>query len=371
MNQLLLNNPDQSIVDKQAQSFVQKFISNSSGRRYILGRNVYTNSIIRHLQVDGIIDDFTTEGTYNEIPIIKSSSLPTDALVVVAAGGRPLTANRQLKERGIEHLDYFAFYKFSGLPLTDIVFNEGFPKDFEQNQEKYEWIYNHFSDDVSRAIFQKLVSFRVDYDINHLNGFTSREREQYFEDFLQLQPDGECFIDVGGYNGFNSIEFIRRCPGYSSVHVFEPEKSNFEACRTALAAYPNTHCHQQGLSDRKQTLKFFPQGSGSTISEAGTVAIDVDRLDDIIDSRVKPSLIKMDIEGAELTAIDGAANTIKNHHPRLAICVYHRVGDFWRIPERIFSIRNDYAIYLRHYTESIYETVMFFLPTSHEKNPGN
>ena len=71
----------------------------------------------------------------------------------------------------------------------------------------------------------------------------------------------------------------------------------------------------------------------------------------------------MDIEGSELDAIEGAKNLISLNHPRLAICVYHNAGDFWKIPQRILSIRSDYRIYLRHYTESIYETVMFFIPT--------
>lgn len=369
MNQLLLNDPDQPITDARAQLFTQKFMESSRHSKYIFGRNIYTKNIIKHIKVDGIIDDFTKEQSYNGIPIIESSNIPADALVVVAAGGRPLTANRQLEQRGINHLDYFAFYKFSGLPLTDVIFNEGFCVDFEENEEKYKWIYDLLRDDLSRSTFRKLISFRFDYNINHLTGFMSREKEQYFENFLHLQSTGESFIDVGGYNGFNSLEFIKRCPGYNSVHIFEPEKTNSELCRAALAYHPNTHCYQLGLSDKKQTLKFEPQGSGSTISESGTVTIDVDRLDDVIDANATPSLIKMDIEGAELSAIEGAVNTIKNHHPRLAICVYHRAGDFWRIPQKILSIRNDYEIYLRHYTESIYETVMFFLPASHEKKP--
>lgn len=101
-------------------------------------------------------------------------------------------------------------------------------------------------------------------------------------------------------------------------------------------------------------------GSGSRISDEGEVAIHVDRLDDVL--TCKPTLIKMDIEGAECQALEGARQTIAQCHPRLAICVYHNVGDFYRIPRLVLSIRSDYDIYLRQYTESIYETVMFFIP---------
>ncbi len=70
----------------------------------------------------------------------------------------------------------------------------------------------------------------------------------------------------------------------------------------------------------------------------------------------------MDIEGEEIAALEGARSAIVEHHPRLAISAYHRYDDLWKIPERILSYRSDYDVCLRHYTEGITETVMFFLP---------
>tara|TARA_R110000803_G_scaffold119576_1_gene187848 strand:- start:120 stop:293 length:174 start_codon:yes stop_codon:yes gene_type:complete len=36
--------------------------------------------------------------------------------------------------------------------------------------------------------------------------------------------------------------------------------------------------------------------------------------------------------------------------------------DLWPIPKTIFNIRDDYNLYLHHYTEGVTETVMFFIP---------
>lgn len=265
-----------------------------------------------------------------------------------------------MDELQLESLDYFSFLKWSGLELTDVVFNEGFPQEFESNYLNYEWIYNLLADEASKQIFKKLVSFRYTYDIEQLKGFDSREQYQYFEDFLKLNPEGESFVDVGCFNGFTSLEFIKNCPGYSAVHILEPDVSNFKNCITTLKNLSNIHFYNLGASNSAQTLKFDTQGSGSRISEDGTLTINVDKIDNIIKTPV--SFIKMDIEGAEAFAIDGAKNTILENHPKLAICVYHQVGDFWKIPKLIFSIRDDYDVYLRHYTESIYESVMFFVP---------
>ena len=61
-------------------------------------------------------------------------------------------------------------------------------------------------------------------------------------------------------------------------------------------------------------------------------------------------------------AIVGAETVIRKWHPSMAICVYHKPDDFWKIPEQVLAIRNDYKLYMRHYTQGSDETVMFFIP---------
>jgi FkbM family methyltransferase len=363
MSALILEPKNEAAKRNAASAFCAEFCAQGPRPKYIFGRNVYTRSVLEHIEIDGVIDDFTSETTFQGAPIRKTRDVEKNALILIAAGGRPLSVKKQLDELGLQNLDYFSFLKYSGLQsLTPVVFNEQFADDFREHEADYEWIHGLLADEMSRTIFRKLVSFRLNYDLDDLQGFRVREPEQYFEDFLQLAPAGETFIDVGGFNGYNSLEFIKRCPEYSAIHLFEPEPENYLKCMDALQGRPNVYCHPHGLSDKKETLRLEPQGSGSKISATGSIRIEVDRLDDVLQDRFKPTLIKMDIEGAEMLAIEGAKHTIATYHPRLALCVYHNVGDFWRIPRKILSLRSDYRIYLRHYTESIYETVMFFIP---------
>lgn len=340
--------------------FCELFLGENTHLKYIMGRNIYTEALCNLIKVDGIVDDFTTETNYKGLPIIKVQDIPPKSMVLNASGGRPLSAKYKLDSVGLSNLDYFAFYQITRLALPEVRFNEGFEHEYLDNKQKYAWIYDLLNDEKSKEQFLKLINFRFSHDIVHLNGFTQKEDIQYFEDFLDLKQKGETFIDVGAYDGFTSKEFIKRCPNYEQVFAFEPDSTNFKKCAESLAAFPNVSCMPIGLSNRKGILQFDVSGSASKISDSGTVKIAVDRLDDVL--KCKPTFIKMDIEGGESAAIEGATQTILDNHPRLAISVYHSAGDFWRIPHQILSIRSDYDIKLRHYTESIYETVMFFLP---------
>jgi len=71
--------------------------------------------------------------------------------------------------------------------------------------------------------------------------------------------------------------------------------------------------------------------------------------------------IKLDIEGFEEKALAGAVNTIMNCKPKMVISAYHKSGDIWRIFDAVNKIRTDYKVYLRHYTPSYFDTVMYFV----------
>ncbi|MEO5345698.1 MAG: FkbM family methyltransferase [Magnetococcus sp. YQC-9] len=326
-----------------------------------MGRNIYAEGVVRLVRVDGIVDDFTDAVTYCGLPLIRSEALPADALVLVVSGGRPLSAGRRLDALGIAHLDYFSFLRHSGLPLVEISMNEGFREDYASNRARYEWCRSLLDDDESRRIFDQLIAFKTTYDIACLEGFATREDEQYFEDFLKLSPDGECFVDVGGFDGANTLEFIRHAPGYRSVQLFEPDPANFRVCQSRLEGLRDVHLYGMGVAERRAELRMQPLGSTSRLADDGPIVVPVDRLDRLLEGCDPPTLIKMDIEGAELAALEGARGLILDHHPRLAISAYHVAGDYYRIPEVILGMRRDYRILMRHYTESIYETVLFFL----------
>lgn len=73
-------------------------------------------------------------------------------------------------------------------------------------------------------------------------------------------------------------------------------------------------------------------------------------------------MIKIDIEGEEMNALNGMQNLIMQYHPILAISIYHSPMDFYKIPRYILGLRADYKLYFRHYSQGIIESVAFFIP---------
>jgi FkbM family methyltransferase len=349
-------------VNDAAAAFCDLFANSSRRPRFILGRNEYAASIAILVDVTGIIDDFTTEKDFMGKPVVRMRDVPRDSLVVSSVLGKPGTVALRLDSHGLTHLDYFSFSKYSGLDVMPVKFWNEFKEDFDKNRDKYEWIYDLLRDDESKATFSRIVHFRLHMDLAYMDTFKDRQRSQYFEIFLGLRSADETFVDVGGFDGNTSLEFIRRCPGYKSVHLFEPDQGNFAVARARLSPYRNIRCHAIGLSDRRRRLCFQPGGSTARISEQGIVTIDVDAMDNVIGVDEHVSFVKMDIEGGEGAAIDGARKTIMSSRPKLAICVYHKADDLWKLPQKVLSIHGKYDLYLRHYTEGVDETVMFFVP---------
>lgn len=335
----------------------EALILDSVRPKFILGRNVYAERVVDKIDFSGFLDDFSEQESYLGLPRFVLEDLPSNAIVLVVSGGRPLTVCKKMEDMDIDHVHIFHFMRLSGLDLGEIVFLEGFEQDIYSNQDKYESVYNWLADSESREIFRKLTMFKLTYSLSFLEGFTYREDEQYFESFLDLAA-GEVFFDIGSFDGFTSEEFIKKCRGYKEVHIFEPLEENLSVIRSRLEGFSDVVYWPFGVSNKSEAVGFSAAGSGSRVVEGGNILVDVVALDEL--DLPNPTFLKMDIEGAEMSAVEGAKNTIINSKPKLALAAYHRVQDIWQLPFAIKEMVPSYRLTLRHYTESIYESVLFF-----------
>jgi FkbM family methyltransferase len=352
-------------IDKQ----ICKDFLNPINQRFVLGRNKWSKSIISLINIDGVIDDYTEDNTFEGCQVYKMTEVPKNAIVVSATMGGPKTAKIKLDALEIKNVDYFAFYRYSNLELCKPPFLDDFKDDYLANKEQYELIYNKLADHKSKIFFNSLLNFKITFDMTYMQEFNNNMRLQYFEDDFYNMPSNSTFIDGGGYIGDTSQEFISRFPDYSKIYLFEPMQNNMEHAKRNLKGNNSVIYREEGLSNFEGEVSFMEDDASSSISTEGNITVKVNFIDNIIDDRI--DFIKLDIEGAEQDAIEGAKKTIEKYHPILAICIYHKAEDWYTIPQKILEIYSDYKIYLRHYMEGISETVMYFIPPNRLKEGNN
>jgi FkbM family methyltransferase len=354
-------------ISDSNQSLFERLIKTGGGPKYILGRNKYADCVAQVFHIEAFIDDFTSEPTYLGRPVVRMSQLPHDCLVVSCVVDiRPLTALRRLHAFGVEAIDYFSLVRLYPDKFLPVDYCGNNQNDIKEHIDDYQWVYENLADNYSKESFRKIVQFRYTFDLECMSGFSPKIDQQYFEKFLQF-GEKEVFVDGGGYDEETTVAFAARALRYQHIYYFEPMLRMMEVSKERLKPLSKIEYFQKGLYNHKGLMQFDGTGgSASRVVETGKDTIEVVKLDDEV--REPVTFIKLDIEGAELYAIEGAENQIRSYTPAIAACVYHNQADFWRIPKRILEMNNNYKIYLRHYSEGILETVMFFIPTAHNKS---
>lgn len=330
-------------------------------KRYIIGRNAESEFLSRQLPIAGLIDDRAPEGAFLfGVPIVAMQQVPQDAWVLnTSTSIAPISVGRSLSKLGLRQV--LNLGDLLGLPECPPGLVPWFVKGQRTDMAAHwvEWLalYDRLDDPESRRVLEDVVLFRLTADPACMDGYTVRPTDQYFEEFLDLRD--EVFVDAGGFDGDTTEHFCNRFPAYQRVHFIEPSVGNMAAARRRLKTFDRIEFHTVGLSDCRAKLKFNgASGSASSISTNGEEQIVVERLDALLVDHV--SFIKMDLEGWEMHALRGAAETIRRDRPKLAISAYHKASDFREVPAFVLELCPDYKMYLRHYTEGWSESVLYF-----------
>ena len=153
-------------------------------------------------------------------------------------------------------------------------------------------------------------------------------------------------------------QLIKFFPDFKKIYCIEPNTLHINIAKRNFSKYENIEFINCGLGNKLQISN--EKELNQTNCSHDFQAENINTIDNLIDDKI--DFIKLDIEGAEQDTIEGAKNTIKKYHPILAICIYHKAEDWYNIPHKVLNINPNYKIYLRHYMEGIFETVMYFIP---------
>ena len=336
-----------------------EFFDSSLAERYIFGINIYTDALLDHFDVRALVINSPAVAEYRGLPILDPKDVPANSLVVVASGGRTTSASRKLNSMGLRTIDYFALRSLIPTPLPEAVFNEGFRLHFANNENKFLEVMHLLADENSKNVFRNVVNFRLTGDLNYVQALNPVPQMQYRDLNLRQVPGHEHFVDVGAYDGSDSLNFLSDYPGCVRVDMVEPSSENAERCRAMASSDSRIRLHQVAVTAFDGTRYLTNAEDRSRLSSVGEEVVITTTLDNLLGG-TNPTFMKFDIEGEELDAVRGSSVTISESKPSLALAAYHKPADFWRLPQLALELCPDYEIRLRHYGETLYETIMYF-----------
>ena len=239
-------------------------------------------------------------------------------------------------------LDYFQGNSISSIEFLNINYARFLNNVFIAHLNDIYEIYENL-DSTGREVYK---SYWIGKMSGRMDSYQYTNSPQYFISGFLPQKD-DVVIDGGAYDGFTAREFAScGCDVYS----FEMNGENFDQCMEVAQKY-NFTAENMGLSDKKGFLKYAGGGTSGYLNPNGDKTAQVIDIDSyVVDKNLKKvDFIKMDIEGAELSALRGASNSITKWKPKMAICLYHKPEDLWQIPKYIKSLRDDYEFSMRHH----------------------
>jgi FkbM family methyltransferase len=341
-------------------------IKNKSIKPYAFGRNLHAEHVLQYIPFVGIVDDFAEkDSVWCGLPVVRFEDLDDDAVLVnCVLSKRPHSGLKRIGSSFdiARTFHYCEFTKFSRDLFPPLPFTEAMEQTFKARSMEFASIYSLLADETSRNQFAAVLMYRLTGDPFFTAGFTINEENQYFDVDLTI-PREASFVDGGGFLGETTLEFANRYPAYNAVYFFEPNPASFRSAEERLMGLRNVNLFKAALGSTFYEASFDSASrNASMICETGAELVEVVPLDSVINDKV--DLIKFDLEGFELSALEGAFRVITEHSPALAICVYHKPEHFVEVPSLILSMGSKYSLLFRHYTEGFEESVMYFKPSN-------
>mgnify|MGYP004618888617 FL=1 len=187
--------------------------------------------------------------------------------------------------------------------------------------------------------------------------------KQYdIKNIFEVKNDAVIF-DIGAWKGDTAYFFSKKCSDNAQIYAFEPDDYAFQILEKIKNKYKLNNVITKNVlfSNAEKEIDFISMIKNTPTVKKKTITIDKFVEENNIE---KIDYIKMDVEGAERTILEGGVKTIKKFKPHLAIAIYHGgklfMEDFYDIPLFIKNIMGeDYQYYIRTFHPAGLETILF------------
>lgn len=336
----------------------------------------------------GFIDNYRTEKTFYDLPIwslkeFLKKDLQYDFVV--------------MSTRNDVYILYsiFSTYKIPFIYQTEFVskyYRSNFDNDNKLNEENFNTVINMFKEQEDKDLYELIFRIRC----------ASKSREEfmkYYDNKFSLPR--ECWspityqylekinknavtkiIDAGLNNGLNEVAYNKLLPNLKQVYGFEVLYDRIklpfidDIIKNKLVVVPYCLGEKEGYTEfwlnkvntgASYCVNMTERLEPTDRTKFEKLNVPITTIDKYCkENNIKYDFLKMDIEGAELSALKGGIETIKKYRPQLAISIYHSTNDFIDIPQYLNNILENYTFRLGHYSYGISETVLYAIPNELE-----
>lgn len=345
-------------------------------RAYVYGTGIFSQRVVEQLrkfdvEVIGLIDHGHTKSNEFELPLYSITSDLLTSETVILGFHNYLADIRDISQT----LTSIGFKDIWTAPMLARTLNAvggnldnywltGGTELVQEAISHAPSIQKRLSDSESVKVLSDVINYRITGETHHLNSKQDLVDQYFPKDIAFVREDSMdgLFVDLGAYDGATLRGLVGRKLHPRGYVGLEPDPGNFSKLvkEKSIVDFP---CITLPLAASDQTeIQFLSSNdSGSAISVYGDLAIQTTSIDSLLHGH-KVSILIMDIEGAEKSAIQGSAETIQKWKPSLAISVYHKPEDLWEILDEVDALGVYSNFYLRTYGEQTFDTVLYCIP---------
>ncbi|NFN94987.1 FkbM family methyltransferase [Clostridium botulinum] len=260
-------------------------------------------------------------------------------------------------------------FSYTNKYYEDFVYDT---KKIINNFNRIKKVIDLLEDNESKEYLKNSIICRLTRDPLYIKQ-NSNIKVPYEYSNIVLPKKGDVIIDCGAYIGDTAELFLKKLNEECKIYCIEPFEDSYDqlCSNVRLNNISNkVECLYNAVSNEKRTDYIRCNEDAAYVcanlkDNQGKLGnkINVDKIDNLFKDINQIDFIKMDIEGEEVNALNGASNVIRNMKPNMMISAYHLVEHIWKIPETIKNIDSSYKIYAGHQPMAPFE-IEFYLKSN-------
>lgn len=219
----------------------------------------------------------------------------------------------------------------------------------KEHWEDFCWLYDELGDYRSKKVLYGILRCWMTFEFDIKNEIRENNFSDYYDFDLVSCDKNEVFVDLGAYTGDSAGSFIENYGAYKRIYCYEITPATMETMKENLKEHDQIIYRNVGVGKEKGVMYLSePErvDSANRLSKENGYEVEVVALDEDISEKI--TFIKMDIEGAELDAIEGAQRHIREEQPKMTVCTYHNNWHIWAVPRKLREYNPEYKLYMRY-----------------------